>query len=80
MFTVCLAIMLLRWSSFKVVVDSEDSDWPAWLCPSPYMFGRVITALNGVFMRVDVNDNFFENDVACTTLSLKTERGKYECI
>ena len=50
-----------------VVVDSEDSDWLAWLYPSPYTathrFGIVIMALDGVFMRFDVNDNFFENDV-----------------
>ena len=60
-----------------VVVDSEDSDWLAWLYPSPYTaahrFGIVIMALDGVFMRVDVNDNFFENDVVCTMLLLKTE-------
>ena len=52
-----------------VVVDSEDSDWLAWLYPSPYTaaheFGIVIMALNGVFMQVDVNDNFSENDVVC---------------
>ena len=64
-----------------VVVDSEDSDWLAWLYPSPYTaahrFGIVIMALNGVFMRVDVNDNFFENDVVCMMLLLKTEGGKY---
>ena len=28
-------------------------------------------ALDGVFMWVDVNDNFFENDVVCTMLLLK---------
>ena len=33
---------------------------------------RVITALDSVFMRVDVNENFFENDVVCTRLFLKT--------
>ena len=64
-----------------VVVNSEDSDWLAWLYPSPYTaahkFGIVIMALNGVFMRVDVNDNFFENDVVCMMLLLKTEGGKY---
>ena len=63
-----------------VVVDSEDSDWLAWLYPSPYTdahrFGIVIMALNGVFMWVAVNDNFFEKDV-CTMLFLKTEGGKY---
>ena len=62
-------------------VDSEDSDWLAWLYPSPYTaahrFGIVIMALDGVFMGVDVNDNFFENDVLCTTLLLKTEGGIY---
>ena len=61
-----------------VVVDSEDSDWLACLYPSPYTaahrFGIVIIPLNGV---VDVNDNFFENDVVCTMLFLKTEGGKY---
>ena len=45
------------------VVDSEDSDWLVWLYPSPYTaahrFGIVIMALDGVFMWVDVNDNFF---------------------
>ena len=63
------------------VVDSEDSDWLSWLYPSPYTaahrFGIVIIALDGVFMRFDVNDNFFENDVVCTMLFLKTEGGKY---
>ena len=61
--------MLLWWSSFKVVLDSEDSDWLARLYPSPYTaaqrFGIVRTALNCVFMQVDVNANFLENDV-CT--------------
>ena len=56
-----------------VVVDSEDSDWLAWLYPSPYTaahrFGIVIMALDGVFMRFDVNDN------VCTMLYLKTEGG-----
>ena len=64
-----------------VVVDSEDSVWLACLYPSPYTaahrFGMVIIPLDGVFMRVDVNDNFFENDVVCTMLFLKTEGGKY---
>ena len=59
-----------------VVVDSEDSDWLACLYPSPYTaahrFGMVIIPLDGVFMRVDVND-----DVVCTMLFLKTEGGKY---
>ena len=36
-----------------VVVDSEDSDWLAWLYPSPYTaahrFDIVIMALDGVF-------------------------------
>ena len=53
--------MLLR--LFKVVLDSEDSDWLAWLYRSPYTavhrFGIVIMALDGVFMQVDVNYNFF---------------------
>ena len=64
-----------------VAVDSEDSDWLAWLYPSPYTaahrFGIVIMALDGVFMRFDVNDKYFENDVVCTMLFLKTEGGKY---
>ena len=64
-----------------VVVDSEDSDWLAWLYPSPYtaahMFGIVIMVLDDVFKWVDVNDNFFENDVVCTMLLLKTEGEKY---
>ena len=64
-----------------VVVDSEDSDWPSWLYPSPYTaalrFGIVIMALDGVFMRFDVNDNFFGNDVVCTMLFWKTDGGKY---
>ena len=50
-----------------LAVDSEDSDWLAWLNPSPYTaahrFVIVIMALDGVFMRFDVNDNFFENNV-----------------
>ena len=64
-----------------VVVDSEDSDWLAWFYPSPYtaahMFGIVIMALDGVFMEVDVNDNFFENNVEYTMSLLKTEGGEY---
>ena len=64
-----------------VVVDSEDSDWLAWLYPPPYTaahrFGIVIMVLNGVFMHFDVNDNFFENDVVCTMLFWKTEGGTY---
>ena len=64
-----------------VVVDSEDSDWLSWLYPSPYTaahrFGIVIMALDGVFMWVDVNGIFFENDVVCTMLFWKTEGGKY---
>ena len=43
-----------------VVVDSEDSDWLAWLYPSPYIaahrFGIVIMALDGVLMHFDAND------------------------
>ena len=35
-----------------------------------------LIALNGVFMRFDVKDNIFENDV-CTMVFLKTEGGKY---
>ena len=62
-----------------VVVDSEDSDWLSLLYPSPYTaahrVGIVIMALHGVFMRFDVNNNSFENDV-CTMLFLKTEGGK----
>ena len=42
-----------------------------------HRFGIVIMALDGVFMRFDVNDNFFENDAVCTMLFLKTEGGKY---
>ena len=64
-----------------MVLDSEDSDWLAWLHPSPYTaahrFGVVITALDSIFKRVDVNDNFFENDIVCTMLFLKTEEGRY---
>ena len=63
------------------VVDSEDSDWLAWLHPPPYTAahrsGIVRMALNGIFMRVDVNCNFFENYVVCTMLFLKTEGGKF---
>ena len=77
MFTVCYRKTLVLF----VVVDSEDSDWLAWLYPSPctaaHRFGIVIMVLDGVFMRFDVNDNFFENDVVCTMLFLKTEGGKY---
>ena len=35
-----------------------------------------LIALDGVFMRFDVNHNFFENDVVCTMLFLKTEGGE----
>ena len=63
-----------------VVVDSEDSYWLAWLYPSPYTaghrFGIVLMALNGVFMRVDVNDKLFENVVVCTVLLVKSGGGK----
>ena len=42
-----------RKSLVLFVVDSEDSDWLAWLYPSPYTaahrFGIVIMALNGIF-------------------------------
>lgn len=66
---------------FVVVVDFEDSDWLAWLYPSrytaAYRFGIVMMALDGVFMRVHVNESFFENDLVCTTLFLKTEGEKY---
>ena len=75
MFAICLAIVV----AVKVILDSKDSDWLARLYPSPYTaahrFGIVIMAFDCVFMRVDVNENFFENDV-CTMLSLKTEGGK----
>ena len=40
-------------------------------------FGIVIMALDGVFMRFDVNYNFFENDAVCTMLFLKTEGEEY---
>ena len=57
----------------------DDSNWFAWLYPCPYTathrFGIVIMMHYGVFMRVDVNDNFFENDVVCLMLLLKTEGG-----
>ena len=63
-----------------VAVDSEEYDWLPWLYPSPYSaahrFGIAIMALDGVFMRFDVNDNFFENDAVCTMLFLKTEGGE----
>lgn len=64
-----------------VGVDSEDFDWLAWLYSFPYTathrFGIVIMVLDRVFMRVDVNDKFFKNNVVCTILLLKTEGGKY---
>lgn len=64
-----------------VGVDSEDFDWLAWLYSVAYTathrFGIVIMALDSVFMRVDINDKFFENDVVCTMLLLKTEGRKY---
>ena len=63
----------------SVIVDSEDSDWLAWLYTSPYTaayrFGIVVMALDGVFMPVDVNEIFFEYNVMCTMLLLKTEGG-----
>ena len=63
-----------------VVVDSEDSDWLALLYPSPYTathrFGIVRMALDSVFMRVEVNNNFFESNV-CKMLFLKMKGGKY---
>jgi len=31
--------------------------------------------LDSVFVRVDVNDNFFDNGIVCTMLLLKTEGG-----
>ena len=40
-----------------------------------HRFGTVKMVVNGAFMQVDVNDNFFENDVVCTMLLLKTEGG-----
>ena len=61
-----------------VVVDSEDSDWLAWLYPSPYTaahrFRIVIMVLDGVFMRVDVKDHFFLT-MLCVVLFLKTVGG-----
>ena len=57
-----------------IVVDSEDSDWLAWLYPSPstatHRFSIVIMALDGAFIMVDGNDNFLENNVVCTMLLL----------
>ena len=47
--------MLLRWYSFKVVLDSEDSDWLAWLYPSPYTAAHKF----GIVIKVGVNENFF---------------------
>jgi hypothetical protein len=59
-----------------VAVDSKDSNWLAWLYPSPYTaalrFGIVIMVLEGVFKRVDVNDNFFENGGGEVFVSLNT--------
>ena len=66
---------------FVVVVDFSNSDWFALLYPShytaTYRFGIVIMALRGVFMRVHVKRNIFENDLVCTTLFLKMEGQKY---
>ena len=49
-----------------------DSDWLAWLYPSPYTaahrFRIVIMVLDGVFMRDDVKDNFFFNNVVCCVI------------
>ena len=71
MSALCLQFVCYRKTLVLFVVDSEDSDWLSWLYPSPYTaahrFGIVIMALDGVFMRFGVNDNFFENDV-CTML------------
>ena len=57
--------------------DFENSDWFAWLYPSrytaAYVFSIVMMALGVVLMRVHVNRNFFENDLVCPTLFLKTE-------
>ena len=54
---------LLKHKSQGMDINSEDSDWLAWLYPSPYTaahrFGIVIMALNGIFMQVEVNDNVF---------------------
>ena len=36
-------------------------------------------ALDGVFMQVDVNDNFLENNVVCTMLFLNMEGGGNIC-
>ena len=75
----CATFVVLKGTG--ICLCYEDSDRLAWLYPSPYTaahrFGIVIMALNSVFMQVDVNDNFFENDVVCTMLLLKTEGGKY---
>jgi len=66
---------------FVVVVGFENSDWFAYLYPSrytgDYRFGIVMTAPGGVFMWVHINRNFFENDLVCTTLFLKTEGQKH---
>ena len=66
---------------FVVVVGFENSDWFACLYPSrytaDYRFGIVMMAPGGVFMRVHINRNFFENDLVCTMLFLKTEGQKY---
>ena len=61
-----------------IVVDFEKSDWFAWLYPShytaAYRFGIAMGVFpGGVFVRVHVNRNIFENDLVCTTLFLKTE-------
>ncbi len=61
-------------AGFGSDLGEPRSDWLAWLYPSPYTAAH---RFGGVFMRVDVNDNFFENDVVCTMLLLKTEGGKY---
>ena len=44
------------WNSFKVVLDSEDSDWLMALSFYAHRLVVVITVLDGVFMRVDVNE------------------------
>ena len=53
--------------------DFDNSDWFAWLYRSrytaAYVFGIVMMALGVVLMRVHVN----RNNLACTTLFLKTE-------
>ena len=66
------------------VLGSQTSHYVSVLTTmftSPYTaahrFGIVMMLLDGVFMRDDVNDNFFENYVVCTMLFLKTEGGKY---